>query len=378
MSGCTAALYAAQCHVSVLNFLLRNGALVDINKSSEIPPVDEEEDMSRPPLFEAVIFGKLRNILALLDAGADANVVMNPEKQLSVLHCCAEHGFEDLPTIDRFLQQGVEVDKAPLDFETPFASAVTNRCFKLGGLLRQKGADPNALYRQGLFGSATYHSTLLGFLVNENSHCSIPCIDFLLRKDSDYIPVNLTVTPILNHTVYHKLALLRGDSQDPVATSIALSLCTAYFNPNPQDLNQVTACDPNPDGSVESKGGNTALHLAVMYANFEVVKWLLLSVEGVSTSIRNASGFTAVDLAALSYPKFLLRFVPLDIPKHPKRQAREAKLRREAIWTLLKRYSPQGVTEGLEESFTLEEDADVDELEVDMDVVADKGHVSKC
>jgi len=70
--------------------------------SSERPPVDEEE-MSRPPLFEAVIFGKLQNIHALLDAGADANVVMNLEKQHSVLHCCAEHGFDDLPTIDRFL-----------------------------------------------------------------------------------------------------------------------------------------------------------------------------------------------------------------------------------------------------------------------------------
>jgi hypothetical protein len=38
LSECTAALYAAQCHVSMLNFLLRNGALVDVGKSSERPP----------------------------------------------------------------------------------------------------------------------------------------------------------------------------------------------------------------------------------------------------------------------------------------------------------------------------------------------------
>jgi hypothetical protein len=217
-----------------------------------------------------VIFGKLQNVLALLDAGADANVVMNPEKQLSVLHCCAEHGFEDIPNIDRFLQQGVEVDKAPLDFETPFACAVTNRCFKLGAFLREKGADPNVLYRRSLFRSTTYHSTLLGLLVNENSRCSISCIDFLLRKNPDYILVNLIVRPILNHTVYHELALLRGDSQDPVATSVTLSVCGAYFNPSPQDLNQATARHPNSDSSVESEGGNTALSLAVMYAN---VSW---------------------------------------------------------------------------------------------------------
>jgi hypothetical protein len=71
----------------------------------------------------------------------------------------------------------------------------------------------------------------------------------------------------------------------------------------------------------------------------------------------------------------LLHFVPLNLPRHPKRQAREAKLRREAIWTLLKRFSPQGVTEGLTETFTLDEDANVDEMEVDVNVNVDKSHV---
>jgi hypothetical protein len=141
---------------------------------------------------------------------------------------------------------------------------------------------------------------------------------------------------MLKHTAYHELALLRGDSQDPVATSVALSVCGAYFNTNPQDLNQVTVRHPNSDGSVESESGNTALHLSVIYANFEVAKRLLVSVEGVVASIRNTSGFTAIDLAALSYPKFLLHFVPFNISRHPKRQAGEAKLRREAIWTFLK------------------------------------------
>jgi ankyrin repeat protein len=51
MSGCTAALYAAQFHVSILNFLLLNGALIDVEKSSERPPVDEEENMRRPPPY---------------------------------------------------------------------------------------------------------------------------------------------------------------------------------------------------------------------------------------------------------------------------------------------------------------------------------------
>jgi hypothetical protein len=61
---------------------------------------------------------------------------MDPEKQLSILHCCTEHGFEDMPILDRFLEQVVKIIKAPLDFETSFACAVTNRCFKLNGFLR--------------------------------------------------------------------------------------------------------------------------------------------------------------------------------------------------------------------------------------------------
>jgi hypothetical protein len=72
--------------------------------------------------------------------------VMNPEKKISILYYCAENGFEDIPTVERFLQKGVGVDSGPPDFETPFACAVTNRCFKLAGFLRERGANPNALY----------------------------------------------------------------------------------------------------------------------------------------------------------------------------------------------------------------------------------------
>ena len=366
MYGCTAVFYASQCHVSVLNFLLRNGGLADIDKPSARPSVNRDEDgddeTKHPPLFEAVVWGKLQNVSVLLQAGANVNAVMSQDNQVSILYCCADHGLEHMPTIQLILELGVDVDKTPPDYQTPFACAVANRCFKLAGFLREKGADPNTLYRKGLFNHTAYPSTLLGFLVIKNSQSSISCLDFLLQKKPHLMPVHLVVEPVLNYTVFHRLALIPGDSQDSVTTTLALSACSSYFDPGPDDLNQTTLRAPNSDGSVESEGGNTALHLAVIFANFEVVKWLLLSVEGVDTSIRNASSFTAIDLAALSYPKFWQRFVPRDVPRHPNKQMNDARLRRKEIWKLLKRHSSQGVTEGLREKFTVDEDEDEEDL----------------
>jgi hypothetical protein len=169
MSGCTAALYAAQTHVSILEFLLRNGAHADINTPSERPPVDEEEDMRRSHSFEAVLFGGIQNVSALLYAGAEAQAVMNLEKQISILYQCTEYGFEDIPTLEKFLARGVGIDTGPLDFKTLFACGVRNRYFKLAAFLRKGATNPNALYRMGLIDSSMRPSTVLARLANENS-----------------------------------------------------------------------------------------------------------------------------------------------------------------------------------------------------------------
>jgi hypothetical protein len=87
-------------------------------------------------------------------------------------------------------------------------------------------------------------------------------------------------------------------------------------------------------------------------------------VEGVDAHIRNESGFTPIDLAALAYPKFHRRFEPADVPRHPRKQLEEERLRRQAIWRLLERYTPGVVTQGVTEKYTLDDDGDDDELAV--------------
>lgn len=297
-----------------MEFLLQNGAHADISTPSERPPVDEEEDMRRSHSLEAVLSGKIQNISALLHAGAEAQAVMNPEKQISILYQCAEYSFEDIPTLEKFLARGVGIDTGPLDFKTLFACGVRNRYLKLAAFLRKRGADPNALYRMALMDSATRPSTVLARLANENSQGSLSCLPFLLNKSiqtSANLPaVSLIVEPSCNHTVFHILATLPRDTQDALATRLALFFCADYFSPAPADLNQQALPVDTNDPCVEWAGGNTSLHLAVVSANYKFIRRLLLSTgeNAVDTSICNSSGFTPPDLAALVYPEFQRRF----------------------------------------------------------------------
>lgn len=149
MSGCTAALYATQTHVSVLEFLLRNGAHADINTPSERPPVDEEEDMRRSHPFEAVLFAKIQNISALLHAGAEAQAVMNPEKQISILYQCAEYGFEEIPTLEKSLVRGVGIDTGPLRLRNPFRLRREKPLLQAHSLPPQTGREPKRAVSNG-------------------------------------------------------------------------------------------------------------------------------------------------------------------------------------------------------------------------------------
>jgi ankyrin repeat protein len=141
---------------------------------------------------------------------------MNPKKQISILYQCAEYGFEDVPTLEKFLARGVGIDIGSPDFETPFACDVRNCYFKLAAFLCKRGANPNALYRMGLMDSSTRPSTVLARLANENSQGSLSCLTFLLNKSihtSANLPaVSLIVEPSRNHTVFHTLAILPRDT----------------------------------------------------------------------------------------------------------------------------------------------------------------------
>ena len=159
------------------------------------------------------------------------------------------------------------------------------------------------------------------------------------------------VEPALNQTAFHYLANLDGDAQDSSTTSRALQLCDAYFDPDARMLNMQTLPHIDGDGSAEARGGNNALHLAVMHANFEVVAFLLN--KQVDTSIKNEMGMIALDMAALEYPTFEQRFNPRPVPLSLERQLKTARIRREGIHQLLTKATPCGVNLEILEAFLL-------------------------
>lgn len=344
--GCTAVFYASQCHVFVLEYLLRNGAKANIDEPSN--RVHDGDEMRRPPLFEAVLWGKVQNISMLLAHGADPHAVMNSSNPISIIHGCAESGFEDLSIVSSFLDAGIGVDSGPVGFITPFVCSVLNRCFRLAEFLREKGANVNALFTGGFLGHSTrYPITILNALVWENSPGSVSCIEFLFRIRPGYQRMNLIVEPETCGTVFHVLAKLSGDSQDESTTRATLDLCLAYFRPTPTEINSQTlrVCD---NDTVEDKAINTALHLAAIKANLPVVKFLLTACKGIDTSIRNAAGFTALDIAALTDSSFERWWGPRDVPQHPKKQLADTRWRRQEILNLLIEHTPGGIMENLQ------------------------------
>jgi len=332
---CTAVFYASQTQKAGLYFILRNGGKEDIDTPSTRSD-DLYEDM-RPPLFEAVVYGKTQNIECLLEHSANVCTPQNQKIPTTILYQCAESGYQELSIIDRFLAGGVGIDDRPEEYETPFVCAVRNRCFNLAEYLLSKGANPNAMATKGLMFSASEPITLLGALVSENSQSSIACVRFLLRERPGSERVNLIVRPSGNRTVFHQLASLDGDQQDPEATRVILEVCGEYFEPTSNDLNALSKSTHMAD-SVECAGGNTALHLAVIHGNYEVVQWLLVMNEGMDGTIRNSSGFTVKELAILQYTDFEKRFCFRDIPEHHSKQLNKARRRREGIMRLLEKY----------------------------------------
>ncbi|KAJ9648632.1 hypothetical protein H2199_001487 [Coniosporium tulheliwenetii] len=317
---------------------------------------DLDRSMRRPPLFEAVLYGKSANALKLLELGANARAGEDDELPLSALYQCALASFEDLTVAEELCGRGLGIDDGPPDYETPFVCAVRNGCYTLADFLRRKGANVNALSTRGLLWSSKRLQTLLGLLVLNNGPSSISGIKFLL-DDQPTSRVDLTVQPTLNYTVFHVLAMLDGDSQDGLTTSRALELCDVYFEADPAALNaQSLPHENNGDGSTEARGGNTALHHAVIHANFEVAAFLLM--KRADTSIRNAMGMTPLDIAALAYPTFEKRFVPREVPTSAQRQLRTARLRREEIMRMLVEATPGGVSKETLERYTLDSDDD--------------------
>ena len=350
--GCTAVFYAARSHVSVLDFLLRNPRCKEDIDTPSQRHIDECEDadLRMPPLFEAIESCKKQNISVLISHGANLLARENDSKPVTALYHCAKTCFEDTSVVAKLLKGGVGVDDGPQGYETPFFCAVRHRCFVLAEFLYEHGANPNVRCTQGhMWKDPHGHPvSLLSVLAKAHHSGSVSCFQFLFRicESHSGSRLDLVVDPLLGHTIFHTLAFLDGDRLDGHTTLELFRLCGDYFQPNAEDLNRQSAPHPRSPSSVvpsiQESGGDTALHFAVMMANYEAVKFLLTSYT-IDTTIRNSLGLTAWDLVRLGYDGFEQWWYPRDVPKSRKKQLNEARARREGIRQLVAQHTDEAI-----------------------------------
>lgn len=355
--GCTAILYASGCLPHILEALVEHagGSELDLpsRRYRDNDYYDLDDTVKHRPLFEAILKGKIETFFKLLQLGANPLARDNDKSGLSALYQCAASSLQDVRVAQELCLRGVGVDDGPEDHESPFCCAVRNGCYVLANFLRSQGADVNRLSARGLLWGSVWPLTLLGLLALNNQPSSIAGLQLLLDPEAT-TRVELVVDPVLDRSVLHVMAMLNGDSHDGLTTSRSLDLIDAYFNLDSSSLDIQTLPHANGgDGSVEARGGNTALHLAVIHANFEVVVFLI--DKGATTSIRNAMGFRALDLAALSYPNFEDHFERRPIPASLRRQLHAARERRDYIMKLLLEATHGDVDQAVLDRYTLDE-----------------------
>jgi ankyrin repeat protein len=363
--GCSALFFAARCPPHVLEFI-HHASAIYINRRSKRFNNNEEFDLDptiqHPPLHEAILHGKPLNALKLLELGADATQGETGTSPTSALYQCVLASVEDLVLAEELCRRGLRVDDGPLDYETPFMFAVRNGCYKLASFLRHQGANVNALCSRGYMWTSHTRHTLLLLLLRNNRATSLSGLNFLLDQSTHTAgnaTVDIIVDPERNYTAFHAIAMLNGDSIDSDTATKALAQCERYFAPGPAILDigsyPRSSSDKTDARVVHDAGGNTALHYAAIYANFEAIDFLLN--HGANADLVNAMGMTALDIAELSYPDFETRFVPRDVPQSPSRQLEAARRRRLYIRRRLTNATTEGVNLALLERVVLDDES---------------------
>lgn len=364
---CTALFFASRYQPHIVEFLALNGADVHVNRLSKRfeneESSDQDPEMLRPPLQEAILYGKPLVALKLLELGADASQGMNNVLPTSALYECALASLEDLSLAEELCRRGNGVDDGPVNYETPFMLAVRNGCFVLAGFLRRRGANVNALCTRGYMWSSSTPHTLLFTLLRTNRPASLSGLNFLLsreRRIERVSDVNIIANHERNHTAFHVIAMLDGDTSDRDTMVRAMQLCEQYFTPSADVLNMKSFPYPEWLASrgetgiriVAEAGGNTALHYAALKANLEAVNHLLDI--GANPALTNELGMTALDIVALSYPGFEQRYLAGAGIRRRKRQLCAGRSRRDRITTLLTAATPGGVNSEILNQLSLE------------------------
>jgi ankyrin repeat protein len=296
--GATATFNATQmAEPDVLAYLLDHGGAEFVNTPSL--DVDDDPDfqgIQRYPISAAISSRRLESLRLLLQHGADARVrerIPTIEEPVTMLYLCAWTANDDPAFAKLLIGNGVDVgvDDGPVDYETPFACAVRNRCFKLADFMWRNGADPNAEFNEGLWFSQATKMTLLGHLVSECSISTLAPLSFLMIIASRAPGVAqsrrgpaFVVNQSSGMTVLHVMANNVFVHQDSRAEGTLLQRVTEYFKPDASML-----------GARDSVKNCTALELAIMRGNARVVRYLL--DQGAPLSSVNGEGKTPLHVA---------------------------------------------------------------------------------
>ncbi|KEF58404.1 serine/threonine protein kinase [Exophiala aquamarina CBS 119918] len=267
-----------------------------------------QHGVQRYPISAAISSRRLESLQLLLQHGADASVreeIPTIAEPVTMLYLCAWGANDDPAFAELLIAKGLDanVDDGPVDYETPFACAVRNRCFRLAELLWRNGADPNAEFNEGLWFSQTTKMTLLGHLVSECSISTLAPLSFLMNLVSRVPPVaqsHLEPAFVVNQssgkTVLHVMANNVFVRQDSRAEEALLRRITEYFKPDASMLRRR-----------DSATNYTALEQAIIRGNARVVRHLL--DQNVSLRSMNGEGETPLDIA-----QKWLEFFPHETP----------------------------------------------------------------
>lgn len=264
-AGTTPLLLASTFNLpETVRYLLENGCQDDINTQSP-----HWLDGGRyTPLVKSIFLGLKGVFSVLLERGADATQIHADENwyDLPPLYLCAAAGHGDAYFAEALLSRGTLVngfENTDREFETPFACALRSRCFGLAKWLLEHGANPHIEYSKGLMIEMSYVSSVLGFLIKEQTRSSLVCIDWLLREVPD---VGFTVSSKHNYSVLHALALSRqweSEYESNSAAPLVLNTILEHFKPSLEQINQ------------QDTSGQTALWLAVAMGNRHLVEQLV-------------------------------------------------------------------------------------------------------
>ena len=329
-AGSTPLLLASTFNLpETVRYFLENGCQDDINTRSPY-----WLDVGHyTPLVKSILLGHKGIFKLLLEHGANATQMHVDEAwgEVPPLYQCAFAEHSDVYFAEALLARGALIngfENTERQVETPFACALRGRCFALAKWLLEQGADPNIEYRKGRMVEMKYSSSVLGFLIKEQTRSSLVCIDWLLREVLD---VKYIISSEHKYSVLHALAISRrwvAEDESNPAASLVVDTIFDHFKPSLEQVNQ------------QDTNGRTAIWLAAAMGHRYLVERLLKA--GADPLIANEDGADSVDINVIlleSIENDPNRIIDESDPRPVVKQIGQRVALRQAVGKLLEPYN---------------------------------------